>query len=163
MIFWTMFTQSLRLPNKQAVFRLNRTGMDITVFYMFILLGFVSVPTLIDVLTETNGMTANMNILFRLIYFFIFSYLPLTIVIFILLSLLAYIATGIAHLMKRKLKFSILWKMSAYTTTIPFLFYTVAATFFSVHDMIIILFIVYSLVLLIKIISIYPKRKKHAS
>ncbi len=159
MIFWKTFLNSLKLPNKQAMFQLNRTGMDITVVYLFILLLIVSMPSLFEMITATSGPTADMNLLFLLIYFFMFYYLPLTIFIFIALSLIAYIGTFIARGMKRKLHFSILWKMSAYTTTIPFLLYTMIKLIFPVSDKFLSLFVIYTFILLVKMITVYPKRK----
>lgn len=162
MIFGKIFMNSIKLPKKQAVFQLNRIGMDYTVFYLFLLLGVVCLPLLIDTLTETTGLTSRMNSVFRLIYFFIFSYLPLTIIVFILLSAIAYIGTWIARLMHRKLKFPLLWKMSAYSTTIPFIVYTIVALFFPIRNQIIWLLMLYALLLLIKIITVFPKRRKRA-
>src|SRR5699024_10390676 len=75
--FLETFLNSLKLPNKQAMFQLNRTGMDITVVYLFTLLLIVSMPSLFEMITATSGPTADMNLLFLLIYFFMFYYLPL--------------------------------------------------------------------------------------
>jgi hypothetical protein len=159
MILWKTFLYSLQLPRKQAVFKLNRIPMDITVFYMFIMLFIVSIPSLIDRLTETLSIGSNMNIVFKLIYFFMFYYLPLTIMVFLLITFLAYLFTWIAKGMHRKLKLQILWKMIAYTTTIPFILYTVIAIIFSISDSYLLLSILFTIVLLIKIIMVYPKRE----
>ncbi|MFD1040297.1 hypothetical protein ACFQ3N_18135 [Virgibacillus byunsanensis] len=159
MIFLNALLHSIKLPNKKAMFKLNRVGMDITVIYMFILIALVSIPSLINRLTATSGATNDMNILFLLIYFFIFYYLPLAIMVFIMLSVIAYIGTGIAKLLRRKIRFSILWKMSAFTTTIPFLLYTVTALVFTVNDVFLWIFLLYTIAFLIKIITVYPKRK----
>src|SRR5699024_1797904 len=129
MIFWHTFINSIKLPGKQAMFKLNRTGMDITVVYMFILLFFVSLPTFVEQITNKT-----MNGLFLIIYYFMFSYLSLTIIVFVILSAVAYSGTGIAKLLKRKLRFSLLWKMSAYLTTIPFIIYMLLSFFFPVSD-----------------------------
>lgn len=160
MIFWRTFLQSLNLPSKQAMFKLNRTGMDITVIYMFILLFFISLPTLIHQIMSTTGPTADLNIVFLLIYFFIFSYLPLTIIVFLLLSIVAYIGTWIAKFLHRKLRFSLLWKMSAYLTTIPFLIYMILSFFKTVNDQFLWFIFIYALAFLIKVITVYPKRRK---
>jgi hypothetical protein len=159
MIFLQAFLYSIKLPNKKAMFQLNRIGMDITVIYMFILLLFVSLPSLIERLTATTGPGTGLNVFFRIIYFFIFYYLPMTLIVFLLLSLIAYIAVGMAKLMKRKLRFAILWKMSAYTTTIPFILYTIIALLYPVSDSFLWLFLIYTFLFLIKIISVYPKRR----
>lgn len=159
MIFWHTFKESIKLPNKKALFKLNRIGMDIVVVYMFILLFLVSIPSFIQQYIEASGFMNDLNLVFQMIYFFIFYYLPLTIIIFLFLSLIAYIGLGITKLMKRKLRYSILWKMSAFTTTIPFIAYTIFALFFHISITFLWLSILYTLLLLIKMISIYPKRR----
>jgi len=160
MIFINVFFNSIKLPKKDAMFQLNRIGMDIAVLYMFILLAIISIPALIDRLTATDGLGADINIIFKLIYFFMFYYLPMCLIILISLSIVAYIGRGMAYLLKRKLRFSILWKMVAFSTTIPFLLYTILAFLLPITDTYLLLAIIYSLVLLIKMITIYPKRRE---
>ncbi|SFB30050.1 Protein of unknown function [Lentibacillus halodurans] len=159
MIFLRTFLNSIKLPDKQAMFTLNRIGMDITVVYLFILLLLVSIPSFVDQLTSNSGAGADMNLLFLLIYFFIFYYLPLTIIVFLFISLIAFSGTGIAKLLGRKIRFSMLWKLSAYTTTIPFIIYTILAFFFSINHVFAGLFILYSFLFMVKMITVYPKRK----
>ncbi|ASK61789.1 hypothetical protein CFK37_06275 [Virgibacillus phasianinus] len=160
MIFFNAFLDSLKLPSKRAVFQLNRIGMDITVIYMFIIMAIVAIPALLDRLTGTSGPGADMAVFFQLIYFFMFYYLPLTIIVFVVLSGIAYIFTWIAKILKRKLRFQLLWKMGAYTTTIPFLLYAVIALLFTVDDSMMWLFFIYSICILLKIVTVYPRRKK---
>lgn len=162
MIFWRTFLESIKLPSKQALFKLNRTGMDTVVIYIFILLLFVSIPSLLDQILGIHNPSIDLSLFFLIIYFFIFYYLPLNVLIFILLSVIAFIALGITKLMKRKLRFAILWKMTAYTTTLPFLLYTVTAIFFQISDLFLWLSILYTFILLMKMISIYPKRRVKA-
>ncbi|MEC5425080.1 DUF1189 family protein [Virgibacillus sp. C22-A2] len=159
MIFLQAFVNSIKLPNKKAIFKLNRVGMDIAVIYMFILLVLVSIPSLIEQLTTMDGQSAELNLFFQSIYFFIFYFLPLVLIVFLLLSLIAYIGSGIAHLMRRKLRYSILWKMSAFTTTVPVILYTLLALIFPLSNTWLWLFFMYSIVFLILIISVYPKRR----
>lgn len=159
MIFWHTFLQSIKLPNSNAMRNLNKIGMDVTVFYMFILILLASLPSFIQQLLNPDGLYMNINMFFFIIYFFIFFYLPLVIIVFTVISALAYICVGITTLLQRKLRFSILWKLLAYTTTIPFLLYTVIAFF---HDLgIIYLFgsLAYSLSLTITMILSFPKRR----
>lgn len=163
MQFWKTFLHSLRLPKKQAVFALNRTGMDIVVIYLFLLLIIVCIPSFIDQMHNPSGFLSDMNLFFLLIYFFIFYYLPLTLIVFILLSIIAYLATKLAHFMKRKLKYSILWKMSALSTTIPFIVYTIIAFFHPLNHIFVLISIVFICILLLKIILIYPKRNRRIS
>lgn len=160
MIFLQTFLDSIKLPNKKALFRLNRIGMDIVVIYLAILLFFVSIPSLIEQVSNPSGLGANMSLFFLMIYFFIFYYLPLLIIVFSLLSLTAYLGTGLAKLMKRKLRFAILWKMSAFASTVPFTIYTIIALFFPINDVFLWVSLLYTFNLLIKMVSIYPKRRR---
>lgn len=160
MIFWQAFIDSIKLPNKKALFRLNRVGMDIVVVYLFILLLFASIPAFIRQITTTGGYIDDLNFFFKLIYFFIFYYLPMNVIVFLLLSLIAYIGLGITKLMHRKLRFAILWKMSAFTLTVPLVVFTFIALFYQMSNMFLWIFIFYTFILLIKMISIYPKRRK---
>ncbi|TMN22256.1 hypothetical protein [Lentibacillus cibarius] len=160
MVFLRIFLHSLKLPSKQAVFQLNRIGMDFTVIYMFLLMLLISTPSLVDRLSTASGTDENMNVLFFLIYFFIFFYLPLTIMAFLFIALIAYLGTSLAKLLRRKIRFPILCKLTVYTTTIPIMLYTVTALLFPLDDLWLSLYMLYSLVLIIKVITVYPKRKK---
>src|SRR5699024_11541331 len=78
----------------------------------------------------------------------------------ILLSIVAYIGTWIAKFLHRKLRFSLLWKMSAYLTTIPFLIYMILSFFKTVNDQFLWFIFIYALAFLVKVITIYPKRRR---
>ncbi|MCG3420794.1 DUF1189 family protein [Oceanobacillus jordanicus] len=160
MKFRQVFLQSLKLPSKQATFSLNRVSMDVTIIYMFILLILVSIPAFIDRIVENSGVSAELNIAFLIIYFFIFYYLPMAVFVCIGVSIIAYIGFGLAKLMERKLQFPLLWKMSVFIATIPFIIYTIIALLLPVDDMLLGAFFVYILIMLFFIISIYPKRRK---
>lgn len=163
MIFLHTFIESIKLPRKKSLFKLNRTGMDIVVIYMFILLMFVSLPTLIDQISNKADLSQEINVFFLIIFFFIFYYLPLVVIVFLLISLIAYIGVGIANLMQRKLRFAILWKMIAFTTTIPFVLYAILAIFLHLSNAFLWFSLLYTFILLIKMISIYPKRRDRTS
>ncbi|RLL41754.1 DUF1189 domain-containing protein [Oceanobacillus piezotolerans] len=160
MIFWRVLVNSIKLPKKDAMFQLNRVGLDIAVVYNFILIFIISIPSLIERLTISNGFGSEMNVAFTFIYFFMFYYLPLTVIIFITLSLIAYIGSLIAKIMKRKLHYSLLWKMCSFTTTIPFLLYIVLSLAFPVNDIYLFAAFLYTIILLVRMISIYPKRRE---
>src|SRR5699024_10477069 len=97
---------------------------------------------------------------FLIIYFFIFYYLPMVVIVFLVISLIAYIGVGIAKIMQRKLRFAILWKMIAFTTTIPYPLYVLLTLFFLFSDTFLLLPLLYKIILLIKTITIYPKRRQ---
>jgi|SRR5699024_10121936 len=152
---WNMFLQSVQLPKKQAAFTLNRIGMDATVFYIFIILFIASIPTYIEQLRENEQLST----FFFSIFFFIFHYLPVVIIVFVALSLLAWFGSLIATMAKRKLRFSILWKMTASATTIPLLLFTLISFFYKLHTIYLIISIGFILFIVTKIIFLYPQRR----
>lgn len=160
MVFLTSFVESIQLPKKKSIFKLNRVGMDAVVVYMFILLGIVSLPNLINQLRVGSELSADIGPFFYLIYFFIFHYLVVVVLVFIVISIIAYIATKFTKISGRKLHYSILWKMVAFSTTLPFILYTILAFFYDLNDNFLWLSFIYTFFLLYKIITIYPKRKK---
>ncbi len=159
MIFVEAFVNSLKLPRKQAMFKLNRIGMDMVVIYLFILLFIVSIPAFIQQLGLTEGLTGRLPFILKIIYFFMFYYLPLTISVFIFISILSYLGIGISKMLKRKLRYQIIWKLLAFTTTVPFLIYTILAVIYPISDRYLFLAIIYSTVLLVLMILKFPKRR----
>ena len=157
-VFWNVFKHSIKLPQRQAVFALNRIGMDIAVLYLFFLLAIASLPALFDQLL-INETTFHIQSFFLLIYIFIFYYLPLVFIVFGGLSIIAYIGTRVARLSSRKLRFSILWKMSAFITTIPLLLFSIISFFYPLTFIFLTLAILFIGIVLTKIILMYPKRK----
>src|SRR5690625_3576719 len=150
-VFWEIFNQSIKLPQKQAVFSLNRIGMDIAVIYLFILLGIASLPALVEQIVTNQVSSTHIHTFFLLIYFFIFYYLILVLIVFIALSLVAYIGTLITKTVKRRLRFSILWKMAAFTTTLPLILFSVISFFYPLSQLFLILVTIYIFFILIKI------------
>lgn len=159
MIFWNVFFNSIKLPNKKAMFQLNRVGLDIAIFYILLLLLITSIPSFIHRLTDMDSFGSDMNIVFTLIYFFIFYYLPLTIIIFGLIFMTSYLGKIFSKVVNRKLHYALLWKITAFTITIPFLLYTIIAIFFPVIDSYLWIAFIYSTVLLCRMILHYPKRR----
>ncbi len=159
MIFLYAARESLKLPSKQALFKLNRLGMDIVVIYMFILIFVFSIPSLIEQLLAPSGLGSYLNIIFLIIYFFFFYYLPMTVFVFALISMIAYIGKGLAKMMNRKLHYSLLWKMCAFSTTAPLLIFTIVSVIFPLNMFMLGIILIYISLLLIKMITIYPKRK----
>lgn len=161
MVFWHTFINSIKLPSKKALFKLNRSGMDIAVIYLFILVSLSSIPSLINRLMVGSSMSTNSFFLF--IFFLVFYLLPVNIIVFLAVSFFSFLFQGVTKLMRRKLRFSILWKMTAYATTIPFLIFTIINLFTPVSNIYLWLSILYTLLLVFKMISIYPKRKQRLS
>lgn len=158
--FIDIFRNSFLLPQKRAVFALNRIRMDITVFYLFILLAIASIPALIRQTFIDPITNVEIHGFFLFIYFFIIYYLTLVIVVFCSITIVAYIAMWLTKLLKRKLHYAILWKMTAFATTIPVAIFTVLSIFFTLSNLFIALACIYLFTILIAIILIYPRRKK---
>lgn len=158
MIFWEIFTNSIKLPNKKAMRRLNQIGMDYTVFYMFFLLLVASLPSFIEQALASSGASSEISFFFFILFFFMFFYLPFVLIIFAFLSLLAYIAVLVARILKRRLTFAFLWKLIAYSTTIPFLLYTAIALLYDFSIIYLGLTAIYSFTIIMIIISSFPRR-----
>lgn len=159
-VFIQALKNSFKMPQKQAVFSLNKVRMDITVFYLFILLAIVSIPALVEQIVTDPISSVQIHPFFLLIYFFIIYYLILVLLVFIAISIIAYIGKGLAHLLQRKLHYSILWKMTAFSSTIPFLLFTILSFLFAVPTTYVVLALIYVLFVLVKVILIYPKKSK---
>src|SRR5699024_6882541 len=118
--FGSIFRYSIKLPQRQAAFQLNRIGMDKIIVYLFFLLALASIPGFMEQMnTNIESSALYMQTFFLLIFFFMFYYLILVFSVFALISTLAYIGSWIAHGTNRKLRYSILWKMAACVFTIP--------------------------------------------
>src|SRR5699024_3961175 len=111
MAFLTSFIESIKLLKKKSVFKLNRISMDI-VFYMFILLALVSLPSLFYHMSNSSELSVKIGSFFYLIYFFIFHYLVIVVLVFIVISIIAYLASLFTKFSGRRLHYSILWKMT---------------------------------------------------
>lgn len=156
MVFWKVFLQSIQIPRKQSVFKLNRVRMDIAVVYMFILIGLVSIPSLIEQIKINSSSSIHVHTVFFLIFFFMFYYLVLVVSIFVFISVYAYVGVNLARLMKRRLHFSILWKVTAFSTTLPFVIYTFVSLVLPLPNSVLLFFFIYMTIILYKIIAIYP-------
>src|SRR5690625_7774315 len=91
MAFLTSFIESIKLPKKKSVFKLNRISMDIVVVYMFILLALVSLPSLFYQMSNSSELSVIIGSFFFFIYFFIFNYLVIVFLVFIVISFFAYL------------------------------------------------------------------------
>lgn len=154
-----MFKYSVLLPKKSAAFQLNRLGMDTTVFYLFILLALSSLPTYFEQLAVSE----DLNIFFFSIFFFIFHYLVVVLIVFVALSIFAFIGLIITKTTKRRLHFSVLWKTVGSSTTLPLLFYTIIAPFYKLGSLYLAFSIGFIFLILIKVIFIYPQQHKTKS
>src|SRR5699024_1346199 len=95
---------------------------------------------------------------FYFVFFFIFYYLIFISVVFAILSFIAYLATWIAHMASRKLRYSILWKTTACASAIPLLIFTISSFFYTITLSFFFVLVLFQLIVLVKTIFLYPKR-----
>src|SRR5699024_5725071 len=109
-----IFIHSIKLPKRNAAFALHRIDMDKVIFYIFLLLVIASIPGLIERLQpHANAQSIQLQSFSFLIFFYSFFYLIMTAELLLGMSPMAYLGSWIAALTKRKLRYSILWKMAA--------------------------------------------------
>lgn len=155
MQLWRSFLYSSQLPGKKAMFAVNRTGMDWAIIYLCALVGILSIPGF----TSSEQFDFGLNFAFRLIYFFIFYYIPLLLMLISALSVISWIAQLLAKWQKRKFRFQSLWKLSVHVATWPILLCT-ALSFIPVTTSVLVigscLFILLQLEIMIRH---YPERR----
>jgi hypothetical protein len=156
---WTALKNSLMLPNKKAMFRLNRISMRNTLVYMFLLLFITLIPGFVmDASTQeiVNSDSLDLYIL-QLVVFYPF------LCIFIGISGASLIAGGgllIKTALKRKLAYQQVWKMTVFASTLP-LFGHLILNMLKIHEWtytLILLALLY--ILLTLMIMNYPKRAR---
>lgn len=156
----SIFKNSLMLPKKESLFKLNRVSMRDTMVYIIILLFILFLPDMIQmIISYTERQTENLPSELYIVQVILLY--PLLIVFLMVagVSLLAAIAIPIKNLLKRKLKYQQLWKMTAFALTIPILIYLVLRLFDVSNWYINILPIIFYLFLMSKMIMVYPKRQ----
>ncbi|MFD1416203.1 hypothetical protein [Oceanobacillus jeddahense] len=159
MKFIKILKESFLLPQKKAMFQINRIAMDKIMIYLFILFMVVSLPELVSRLTNWTGLGGEMNIIFQLIYFFMFYYLILSILLLGIISLIAYISKGVVHLANRKLYYGTLWKLTACSVTVPLFIFTLISFIWSIPDWSLFIFFIYPLLLVTRMIFLYPQKR----
>ncbi|WP_080871904.1 DUF1189 family protein [Oceanobacillus timonensis] len=161
MKFIKIFKESLLLPQKKAMFQINRMEMDKIMIYLFILFMIFSLPELVSRLASWTGLGEEMNIIFQLIYFFMFYYLISSVLLLGVISFIAYIGRGVVYLANRKLHYGTLWKLTACSFTVPLLVFTFISFIWSIPDWYLFIFVIYPFLLLVRMIFIYPQRRNN--
>ncbi|TFB24956.1 DUF1189 domain-containing protein [Filobacillus milosensis] len=149
---------SLQLPKKDALFKLNRINMRDTFVYIIILFLLLFLPDAVQFVLDVKS--ARGSIPDVVIIQVVFLYPALTIFITTLaITLLAGFAYLIKELLKRKLAYHQLWKMSSYALTLPIFFY-LASKILNFDSLYIFLglFIVF-IFIMTSMIQVYPQKK----
>jgi len=153
--FFRILQNCMRMPGKASVFALNRVSMRDTLLYIFILMLLSSVPDIIDLLV--NGRFSNQTYE-SVLYLQVFLFYPLYIIFIgiIAISLLSAAAYVIKTVMKRKLTYHHLWKLTAFSATVPLLLNAVFKGLGYRNIWITVLLVVLLFFYLIKMIRVFP-------
>lgn len=147
---------SLSLPNKKAVFQLNRVKTKDFFLYILLLHIFLGLPGAVNMLSEfiQSGELSAAFLLASTLY-------PFLIVTFgiVGISVLAAIGLLITTLLKRKLVYQLLWKMAMFATTTPIILYTLFDFLGMINGLVNTLLFVFFIFSLTKMILVYPKAK----
>ena len=157
MRLFVIFKNSLLLPRNKALFYLNRVSVMETIVYMGCLMFFLFLPYIVKLIVnmeKTVSELPNSIYLFQIIVFY-----PFFILFFIVggVSLLAVLSLGMNWLLKRKLTYQHLWKMTAYALTWPLIIYSVLILFEIRQTAVTLLPLVFCYTLLYRMILVYPK------
>ena len=150
------FKNSLLLPRREALFRLNRISMRNTIAYIFTLMFLLYIPEIVSTILERKdlpeGVMPSLYVLQLVVFYpFVILFLGITLV-----SILAFFALFLKQILRRKLKYQQLWKMTAFTMTLPLIIYTFLRLVGLDNFLLTILLMVIFYYLLYKMIIIYP-------
>ncbi|MDR4888298.1 DUF1189 family protein [Fredinandcohnia sp. QZ13] len=156
------FMDSLRLPNKAAMKRLNKLEMRHTIVFLLLLLFIIALPIEINLLLDDSYKESEIpqNIyIIQVLLFYPFLMLFLGIAG---ISVLAGLGVGISKLTHRQLKFQLLWKMCAFALTKSVILFAVANILIGTHWIVNTIVFVLLFYTILRMIFHYPQRvKKH--
>ncbi|WP_142255402.1 DUF1189 family protein [Bacillus sinesaloumensis] len=154
------FIDSLRLPNKAAMKRLNKLEMRHTILFLLSLLLVIALPIEINLLLDDSYKESEIpqNIyIIQILLFYPFLMLFLGIAG---ISVLAGIGVGVSKLVHRHLKFQFLWKMCAFALTKPIIIFSVANVLIGTHWIVNTVIYVLLFYTILRMIFHYPRRVK---
>ncbi|MCA0972442.1 DUF1189 domain-containing protein [Halobacillus litoralis] len=148
---------SFRLPKKEAMFHLNRKGITHTIGYLFLLLAILFLPDMIATIIRLDSDLTEVSRGLYLAQVFVFYPLLIIFLIIVGVSIFAGAALVMKNLLRRKLAYQQLWKMTAYASTIPLILSVILKNLFVPNSISAILFFGIFGFLMYKMITIYPK------
>ncbi|MBB6452485.1 ABC-type multidrug transport system permease subunit [Salirhabdus euzebyi] len=146
---------SLLLPKKEALFRLNRVGMLHTMTYLFVLMIVLFIPNLVNNIENLSRNEEKSMYMLQVIVFYPFV---IFFTMICLVSILTFLSFIISKLVKRKLTYQLLWKMTTFAITIPLLIHSIVSVIGYNNPGIIALLLLILYTLMYKMIIIYPKK-----
>lgn len=153
------FWNSIRLPKKEAMFQLNRTGITHTILYLFLLMILLFLPDMIGTIIRLDSSLTEVSRGLYLAQVFVFYPLLIIFLILVGVSTLAGAAVLITKMLKRKLTYQQLWKMTAYTATMPLILSVILKNTPVTNGISAIVFFAVFFYVIYRMIIIYPKKK----
>lgn len=159
--FFQRVWQCMQLPKKQVVFQLNRERIGVPFLYVGLLLALVCIPLFIQTYVNAEGVVADLALPMFAVYF-LFIYFPIfALSIYGLIAAVSAIIFTCSKLADRKLTYLMLYKLTAFASTIPVIGYGLSLL---VNEDLarvwIWLSVGYLIVVLIRVIYHFPKKKK---
>ncbi|HET7628451.1 MAG TPA: DUF1189 family protein [Bacillales bacterium] len=155
-----IFLDGIRLPQKQAMFRLNRVRMGKTIAYFFLLMILVSLPEAVRfILAPHPELDEEIPLTLFILQFSVYYYL-----LFVFVGLLAVsVSAGFGKLFstaaQRKLTYQQIWKVTAFALTGPLLLFTCAQSFGWQSSLLLLLLFLLTLSIVFRIILHFPRKQ----
>lgn len=145
------------LPSQRAVFQLNRVKTKDFLIYILLLHLFISFPNGVRLISNSLNSEE-----FGKESFLILTIYSLFIILFGIVGILLLASIGILirAIIKRKLAYQLLWKMTVYALTYPIMLYTLFDVFGITHWVVNLLLLLIFLLIFLKMILAYPKIRK---
>jgi hypothetical protein len=154
------FLCSLRLPQKEAMFRLNRMTMGKTVAYLFVFMMAVSITGAVQFSVSPHpSLAGEIPPTLFILQFVSYKYAVCVFVGFVGISLLAWIGHSVGKSFQRKLSYRQIWKISAYAATLPLLLFTLAQALNLQYGAVQWFLFLLALAIVIRLILHFPKRQ----
>ncbi|WP_462408616.1 DUF1189 family protein [Neobacillus sp. Marseille-QA0830] len=153
------FVNSLMLPSKKAVLKINKSKISISVIYFALLMLLITLP---DLLKLVSSYDSKFNDVPRSVFMFqVAVFYPFQSIFTGILGISLVAAVGLLmnKLTHRKIKYALLWKMSLHASTTPLILYALIRNLFFVNPVISLVLIFLVLFILYKMIVVYPKPK----
>ncbi|MCA1012489.1 DUF1189 family protein [Halobacillus halophilus] len=159
MEFLDSLWNSIRLPKKEAMFRLNRKGITSTIVYLFILMTVLFLPDMIGTIIRLDSNLTEVSRGLYLVQVFVFYPMLIIFLILVGVSALAGAALLMTNQLDRKLTYQQLWKMTAYAATVPLVLSILLKNTPVPNGLSALIFFSLFIYIMFRMIIIYPKKK----
>ncbi|MFZ0371247.1 MAG: DUF1189 family protein [Halobacillus sp.] len=159
MEFFDSLWNSVRLPKKEAMFRLNRKGITSTIVYLFILMTILFLPDMIGTIIRLDSNLTEVSRGLYLVQVFVFYPMLIIFLILVGVSALAGAALLMTNQLDRKLTYQQLWKMTAYAATVPLVLSILLKNTPVPNGLSALIFFSLFIYIMFRMIIIYPKKK----